>query len=93
MSKTIDGIDMVWPLWGWLTPDDRYANALAVFSGPVIHLAGYDPEAERWAEVARFTDVVVGEAGPLHAGFGTLESWLFDRYPKDELTRFSLNIE
>lgn len=84
----------VWPLWGWLTPDDIFANALAVFTpGNGVYLLAYDKDAQRWADVARFNEIVVGEADPLFAGFEALEMWMRDHYDKDELMRFRLNLE
>lgn len=94
LSKSNDDISWVWPLWAWVTSDDILTNGLAVFSTATpVFLMGYDPETGRWADVARFNDVVLGEVDPIIGGFAALEDWIRDRYETRELMQFNLDIE
>lgn len=93
LPNTAGEIDMVWPLWGWASSDDLVANGLAVFSGPVVYLVGYDPLAKRWTDVSRLTDIGIDVLEPISARYSTLESWLGEHYSTDELVRFDLTIE
>lgn len=88
LSKTVDEIDMMWPLWGRLVSDvDLVFVSFAVFDGRDLFILGYDPAVRRWAAVSQVDGIRVSEPDVLWEALGKLEAWLHDRFEWERLTR------